>query len=66
MSLVPVGQILVMQEEFREVAAKPHQPQGLVRRAELMIQLLEEVLVRREVAAEKEAIDATTQERSDY
>ncbi len=62
MNLVPVGQILVMQGEFRKVAAKPHQPQGLIRRADLMIQLLEEVLTRRQLAAEKEATDATAQE----
>ena len=45
---VPIGQILILREEFQKVASNKNQPGGLVVRAGILIRLLDELTERRE------------------
>jgi hypothetical protein len=48
MNGIPIGQILVMREEFATVAAKPNEPPAMKRRAQILKELLDELIHRRE------------------
>jgi hypothetical protein len=50
---VSVGQILVLRSEFEKVANNRLSAMGVARRAEQMVQLLDEVLMWRESAGEE-------------
>jgi hypothetical protein len=47
---VSIGQMLILREEFEQVSRDPHKASGVRLRANLLMRLLDEVLMRRESA----------------
>lgn len=46
--LIPVGRLLTLREEFHNVATKPHESPAVKRRAEVLREVLDELIDRRE------------------